>query len=140
MGGVILHGLDLGVGRYLLLLAVAVLGAAVFLANGQTLVGFVKGTAAINAVGRLLFTIFVLLGLVGGRASWAAWAGNDSNALTACAGYIAVSTFIGIRWFRWEAHWPWRSLAGTANSRPARAACLVGVAVSGVRRVLREHP
>lgn len=128
--GVSLHGLTPSVGQYLLVLAVAILGAGVFLALGQALVGLLKSTSAINAIGRLLFIVLVLLGLLGGTgllgdtmksiADWspigalmilftdvltaAPWSGQDASALLACVGYIIVFAFIGIRWFRWESH------------------------------------
>lgn len=128
--GAILHHLDLSPLQYVLLLATAVLGAAVFLALGQALVALVRTTGAINAIGRILFIILLLTGLLGGSgvlgdtmqsiADWtpvgalmilfsdvvsaAAWSGQDANALLACVGYAVVFTFIGIRWFRWESH------------------------------------
>jgi ABC-2 type transport system permease protein len=127
--GVILHGLSLGVGQYALVLVVAILGAAEFLAIGQALVGLVQSTSAINAIGRILFIILVLLGLLGGTgilgdtmksiAGWspvgalitlfsdvlsrAPWSDQDTYSLLACVGYIIVFAFIGIRWFRWDA-------------------------------------
>jgi ABC-type multidrug transport system, permease component len=126
--GAILHGLTLNVGQYALVLAIAVLGAATFLGIGQALVALVPSTSAINAIGRILFIILVLLGIVGGTgllgdtmksiAGWSpvgalmtlfsdvmnqsAWSGQDANALLACVGYVVVFAFIGIRWFRWD--------------------------------------
>lgn len=128
--GAILHHLGLDPLQYVLLLATAVLGAAMFLALGQALVALVRTTGAINAIGRILFIILLLTGLLGGSgvlgdtmqsiADWtpvgalmilfsdvvsgAAWSGQDANALIACVGYVVVFTFIGIRWFRWESH------------------------------------
>ena len=126
--GAILHGLTLGPGQYALVLAVAVVGGAVFLAIGQALVGVVKSANAVSAVGRILFIILVLVGLLGGTgllgdtmkavAGWSpvgalmtlfsdvlnqsAWNSQDTYSLLACAGYIIVFAFIGIRWFRWD--------------------------------------
>lgn len=126
--GAIVHGLTLNIGQYLLVIAVAVLGAAVFLAIGQAVVGLVKSTSAINAISRLLMILLILLGLLGGTgilgdtikaiADWSpvgalmalfsdvlnqsAWSGQDTYSLLACTGYIIVFAFIGIRWFRWE--------------------------------------
>jgi ABC-2 type transport system permease protein len=127
--GVILHGLALTVGQYALVLAIAVLGAGVFLAIGQALVGLVNSTSAVNAIGRILFIILLLLGIFGGTgilgdvmksiAGWSpvgalmtlfsdalnasAWSTQDAYAVLACAGYIIIFAFIGIRWFRWDA-------------------------------------
>ena len=126
--GAILHGVTLDIGQYLLVLCCAVVGAAVFLALGQALVGLVQSTSAINAIGRTLFIVLVLLGVVGATgvlgdtlqsiAGWtpvgalmilfsdvidqAGWSAQDAYALIACAGYIIVFSFVGIRWFRWE--------------------------------------
>lgn len=128
--GVILHGLKLTVGQYAMVLAVAILGAAVFLAIGQALVGVVNSATAVNALGRVLFVLLLLLGLLGATgilgdivktiAAWSpvgalmtlfsdvlgasAWSNQDTYALMACAGYVIVFAFIGIRWFRWESH------------------------------------
>ena len=63
--GAALHGLALSAGQYALALAIAVLGAAMFLSIGQALVALVPSTSAINAIGRILFVILILLGLVG---------------------------------------------------------------------------
>lgn len=127
--GVILHGLAPSFGQYVLVLVVAVLGAAVFLSIGQALVGLVPSTGAINAIGRILFILLVLVGILGGTgvlgdviksiAGWTpvgalmtlfsdvlngtGWSDQDLYALLACLGYVIVFAFIGIRWFRWEA-------------------------------------
>ncbi|HEY8700098.1 MAG TPA: ABC transporter permease [Arthrobacter sp.] len=126
--GAIVYGLTLNVGQYLLVLAVAVLGAAVFLAIGQAVVGLVQSTSAINAISRLLMIVLILLGLLGGTgilgdtvktiADWSPvgalmtlfsaalnqspWNVQVTYSLLACAGYILVFAFMGIRWFRWN--------------------------------------
>jgi len=126
--GSAVHHLALNVVQYLLVAAIAILGAAVFLAIGQALVGLVASTGAINAIGRLLMVALLLLGLLGGTgllgdiwksiAGWtpvgalmnlfsdvlnqAAFSSQDAYALLACAAYVIVFSYIGIRWFRWE--------------------------------------
>jgi ABC-2 type transport system permease protein len=126
--GVILHGLTLSVGQYLLVIAIAALGAAVFLALGQALVGLVPSTGAVNAIGRILFILLVLLGILGGTgilgdtihviSEWSpvgalmtlfsdavngsGWTSQDAYSFPACLGYVVVFAFIGIRWFRWD--------------------------------------
>lgn len=127
--GAILHGLALDAAQYALVLAVAVLGAAVFLSIGQAIVALVPSTSAVNAIGRIVFIILVLLGLLGASgilgdvmksiAQWSPvgalvtllsdvlsgmpWSVQDTYSLLACAGYVVVFSFIGIRWFRWDA-------------------------------------
>lgn len=126
--GVIVQGLTPNVGQYALVVAVAVLGAAVFLAIGQAIVGLVDSVGGVSAIGRVLFALLLLLGLLGGTgllgdtlktvADWspvgalmtlfadalapASWSDQDAWALLACAGYIVVFSFLGIRWFRWN--------------------------------------
>lgn len=127
--GATAYGLTLSPGQYLLVIAAAVLGAAVFLSIGQAVVGLVQSTSAINAISRVLMILMLLLGLLGGTgilgdtmkaiAAWSpvgalmtlfadtlngsSWSGQDTNALLACIGYVAVFTFTGVRWFRWNA-------------------------------------
>jgi ABC-2 type transport system permease protein len=126
--GVIVHGLTLNAAQYALVLVVAVLGAAVFLSIGQAIVGLVDSAGAVSAIGRVLFALLLLLGLLGGTgllgdtlktiADWSpvgalmtlfadalttsAWNDQETYALLACAGYVVVFAFIGIRWFRWD--------------------------------------
>lgn len=124
--GTAVHHLALNVVQYLLVAAIAILGAAVFLAIGQALVALVLSTGAINSIGRLLMVALLLLGLLGGTkllgdtwksiAGWtpvgalmnvfsdvlnqAAFSSQDVYALLACAGYVVVFSYIGILWFR----------------------------------------
>jgi len=116
-------------GQYLLLVCVSILGGAMFLAIAQALVALVRSATVINAVGRMLYIVFLLLGLLGASAilgttiheiaNWSpvgaminlyggvlnisGWDRTDTNGLIATAGYIIIGAFIGIRWFRWEA-------------------------------------
>jgi ABC-2 type transport system permease protein len=125
----ILHGLALDAGQYALVIGIAALGACVFLALGQALVGLVKSTGAINAIGRILFIILLLLGVLGATGvlgdtmqvvgEWSpvgalmtlfshvlipsASTGADAYAAFVCIGYVVVFAVIGIRWFRWDA-------------------------------------
>lgn len=126
--GVILHHLSPQPWQYVSVLALAILGAAMFLAIGQALVALVISPTAVSAIGRVLFIVLFLLGLFGGTgimgdtmksiAGWspvgalmtlftdvlagAGWSAQDSYGLIACGGYIVIFAFIGIRWFRWE--------------------------------------
>jgi ABC-2 type transport system permease protein len=125
--GVIVHGLTLNIGQYFLVVAVAALGAVVFLAIGQAIVGLVRSAIAISAFSRLLMILLILLVTVGASgilgdtikvfADWSpvgalmalfsdalsqsAWSGQDAYSLAACICYIVVFAFIGIRWFWW---------------------------------------
>jgi ABC-2 type transport system permease protein len=114
--------------EYLLLVVVSLIGAAVFLSIGQGVVALVRSATAVNAIGRLLYVVLILLGLIGSSgllgkviqqiSLWSPvgavidlyanalgmthWDGNTTVAVIACAGYIVIFAFVGIRWFRWE--------------------------------------
>jgi ABC-2 type transport system permease protein len=124
-----LHHLSPSAGSYALVLAVSILGGAVFLSIGQALVGLVKSSDTVNAAGRIVFIGLIFLGLFGqsgtlgptwesiarwspvgivmnlfaGVLSLSAWSGRDTLCLVAAAAYIAVFAAIGIRWFKWDA-------------------------------------
>lgn len=126
--GSILHNTVFGPGEYLLAVCVSILGGAMFLAIAQAIVGLITSAAVVNAVGRILFIAFLLLGLLGSTgilgstlqdiADWspvgalinlysgvldlAHWDWTDTGGLIATLGYTVVGAFIGIRWFRWE--------------------------------------
>ena len=128
IAGSIIHHISFTVGQYLLFLAAAIIGGAVFLSIGQAMVGLLKSATVVNAVGRILLIALVLIGLLGATgllgsafqtfADWtpvgalfnlfagalniSAWSGTNTNALIACLAYIAVFSFIGIRWFHWD--------------------------------------
>lgn len=128
VGGII-HNAIFSPGEYLLLVGVSILGGAMFLAIAQAIVGLVRSAAVVNAVGRIFYIVFLLLGLLGSSgilgstvqdiSNWSPagaminlyggvldlpnWNGTDTNGLIATLGYIIVGAFIGIRWFRWDA-------------------------------------
>jgi ABC-2 type transport system permease protein len=123
------HHLSLSAKDYVLELSVALLGALVFLAIGQALVGLVKRSDTVNALGRLLYIALSLLGIFGQNgelsgtwgtiARWSPvgvvmrllagvldlsrWASTDWWSLVACAGYIVFCGLIGVRFFQWNA-------------------------------------
>ena len=127
IGGII-YSTAFNVGQYLLIICVSILGGAMFLAIAQAVVGLVRSAVVVNAVGRILYIVFLLLGLLGssgilgstvkaisdwspvgaminlygGVLNTAHWDWTDTNGLIAAVGYIIIGAFIGIRWFRWE--------------------------------------
>lgn len=127
--GSFLHNVVFSAVEYLLILMVSLLGAAVFLAIGQALVGLVRSVGVINAVARLLYIALFLTGILGSTgilgedfknfAAWtpvgalmdlfgavtslAAWTAQNTWQMVALLAYTAVFSGIGIRWFRWEA-------------------------------------
>lgn len=124
-----IDSLSLSAAQYALVLAFSLLGIAVFLSIGQALVGLIRSAAAVNAAGRALFVVLVVLGLLGQAgalggtwttiAPWtplgaimtlyarvldlAAWSSRDTESMLASAGYIVILAAAGIHWFRWEA-------------------------------------
>jgi ABC-2 type transport system permease protein len=123
-----IHHLSLSIGQYGLVLLISILGAAMFLCIGQTLVALVKSSETVNATARLLYIALVFLGLLGQggslghawdtAAKWSpvgttmtlfagvlklsAWNAQDFESLLVIVGYIVVFAVIGIRWFQWE--------------------------------------
>ena len=114
--------------QYLLLVVVSLVGAAVFLSIGQAVVALVRSATTVNAIGRLLYVVLILLGIVGVSgllgdvvqeiSLWSPvgavielystalglthWDGNTTIAVIASALYVVIFAFVGIRWFRWE--------------------------------------
>ncbi|MEO7015900.1 MAG: ABC transporter permease [Leifsonia sp.] len=127
LGGII-FGKAFSPGEYALIFCVSILGGAMFLAIAQAVVGLVRSATVVNAIGRILYIILLLLGLLGssgllgatvqGISDWSPvgaminlyggvlnlsnWSWTDTNGLIATVGYIIIGAFIGIRWFRWE--------------------------------------
>jgi ABC-2 type transport system permease protein len=128
VGGII-HNQAFTAVEYLLVLCVSIVGGAMFLAIAQAIVGLVRSAAVVNALGRILYVIFLLLGLLGSSgllgttlkdiSAWtpggaiiniyggvlnlSAWSSLDTSGVIAVVIYIAAGAFIGIRWFRWDA-------------------------------------
>jgi ABC-2 type transport system permease protein len=124
-----IHNLSLSVGRYVLFLLISVLGGAVFLSIGQTMVGLLKSADTVNAAARIVFIVLIFLGLFGqsgalgttwesisrwtpvgvvmtlfaGVLNLPSWSTRDTLCIVACLGYIAFFAAIGIRWFQWDA-------------------------------------
>jgi ABC-2 type transport system permease protein len=112
---------------YLLTLLAVIFCSAVFLGVGQALVGLIKSTDTINAVGRLVYVPLLGLGLfaqseifgttfetisrwspagavstlLGGAMQPAAWSTETWEALGASILYSVVFVGVGIRWFQW---------------------------------------
>ncbi|MGP0048474.1 MAG: ABC transporter permease [Solirubrobacteraceae bacterium] len=124
-----MHHISLSAGTYGLVIAVSILGGAVFLSIGQALVGLMRSADSVNAAGRVVVIGLILLGTFGQSgtlgamwesiARWspvgavmtlfaavlnlASWDSRDSLTLLACGGYVLVFVAIGIRWFQWDA-------------------------------------
>ncbi|AYG04799.1 ABC transporter permease [Gryllotalpicola protaetiae] len=127
--GSIIHHVVFSAGAYLLIFAVAIFGAAMFLGIGQAIAGLIRSTTAVNAVGRVIYVVLILTGVLGSTgvlghalqtvSNWSpvgaliivftgvldlsSWSWAQTGAVLACAGYLVVFAGVGIRWFQWEA-------------------------------------
>lgn len=107
----------------------AFVGGAVYLGLGQAIVGRVKNVETVNAVSRLVYFIFIMVGMfgelgmlgkeVGEAVKWspygtvkhlllsslqpATWNQHTSMALLVTVGYAIVFSALGIKWFQWNA-------------------------------------
>jgi ABC-2 type transport system permease protein len=124
----VLHGVIITAVEYLFVVVVSLVGGAVFLSIGQMVVALVRSATTVNAIGRLLYSVLLLFGLLGVSgllgttfqtvAQWsptgavftlyaialglARWNGAGAIAISLGIGYIAICSYIGIRWFHWD--------------------------------------
>jgi ABC-2 type transport system permease protein len=124
----VVENVSLDPAAYVLTLTIVIFSSAVFLGVGQALVGLIKSTDTVNAVGRLSFLPLVALGLfahstifgttfetiarwspggavatlLAGAMHPAAWSGDTWWAFLASVLYAVVFAGIGIRWFQWS--------------------------------------
>lgn len=115
---------------YALGFAMAFVGGAVYLGLGQAIVGFIKNPETVNAVTRLVYIVFIMVGMfaelgamgekVKNIVKWSPYgtvkqivaAGmepamwnhhqNDTMALLVTIGYAIVFSALGIKWFKWS--------------------------------------
>jgi ABC-2 type transport system permease protein len=113
---------------YIVGLAMAFVGGAVFLSMGQAVVGLIKNAETVSATSRLVYTVFIMLGMLGelgvfGKeigefVKWSpygsvlhilasgmlpeTWDGQSYIALVVSIGYAVLFSSIGIKWFRWD--------------------------------------
>ena len=128
LAAAVVEKLSLDPAAYLLTLLAVIFSSAVFLGVGQALVGLIKSTDTINAVGRLVYLPLFGLGLfahseifgttfetisrwspagavstlLGGAMHPAAWSAETWGALLASVLYSVVFAGVGIRWFQWS--------------------------------------
>jgi len=106
----------------------AILGGAVYLSIGQTIVGLVKNPETVNVTSRLVYFLFIMIGMFGElgmlgdgikeAVKWSpygtvnrivsgglnpdTWTSQTTLALLVTAGYTAIFTTLGIRFFKWS--------------------------------------
>lgn len=103
-------------------------GGAVYLGLGQAIAGRIRNVETVNAVSRLIYFLFIMIGMfgelgilgkeVGEISKWSpygtvksilfgsiqpsAWNSHTSMALLAATGYAILFCILGIKWFRWD--------------------------------------
>jgi ABC-2 type transport system permease protein len=114
---------------YLMGYLAAFTGGAVYLGLGQMIVGLIKNAETVHSTSRLIYFVFIMVGMfgelgilgndIGHLVKWSPYGtvhhiltasftpgGWDKNAFVALAAtliYAVVFSFLGIRWFRWNA-------------------------------------
>jgi len=128
IAGYFLDGITIPTAGYMLAFIAAIVGAAVYLAIGQVIVGLIKNPEIVNATTRLVYFIFIMTGMLGqfgmfGDAMkkyimWSPygtvqtilsasmdpskWTSTTTQALFVTIGYAVVLATIGIRKFQWS--------------------------------------
>ncbi|WP_079467522.1 ABC transporter permease [Chitinophaga ginsengisegetis] len=113
---------------YIAGLLMAMLGGFVYLGMGQAIVGLIKNPDTVNSTTRLVYFIFIMIGMfgefgvlgkkIGLLVIWspygvvrkvlaasldpASWNMDTTWALLAAAGYTIVFVVLGVKWFKWE--------------------------------------
>jgi ABC-2 type transport system permease protein len=113
---------------YVLGFVAAFVGGAVYLALGQMIVGLIKNPETVNAVTRLVYFLFIMIGMfgelgmlgheLGEIVRWSPygsvkrllsgsmrpenWTQETTVSLLITLGYTVVFTVLGIKWFKWN--------------------------------------
>jgi ABC-2 type transport system permease protein len=113
---------------YLLGFIAAFAGGAVYLALGQAIVGLIRNPETVNAVTRLVYFVFIMIGMFGelgvlgkelGEAvKWSpygsvkrllagsmmpgTWSQETTYSLLITFGYAIIFAILGIKWFKWN--------------------------------------
>ncbi len=113
---------------YILAFVAAIIGAAVYLAIGQVIVGLIKNPEIVNATTRLVYFVFIMTGMLGQFGQFAdvvekcikwspygtvqnllaasmdpsKWTSTTTEALLVTIGYALVLSAIGIKKFQWS--------------------------------------
>jgi len=120
--------IKLSASGYVLGFVMSFIGGALYLGLGQVIVGLLKNAETVNSTTRLVYFVFILVGMFGqfsDNASlkeivrWSpygtvksiisagvqpsSWTGDTTMALLLTVGYALVFSFLGIKWFRWNA-------------------------------------
>lgn len=129
VAGYYFYGITISLPGYAMSFIAALAGGAVYLGLGQMIVGLIKNAENVNSTTRLVYFIFIMVGMfgelgvlgqgMGQIVDWSpygavkqivasamkpeTWNRHASLVLLATLGYAAVFAFLGIKWFRWNA-------------------------------------
>ena len=113
---------------YIIGCTMAFAGGAVYIGLGQAIVGLIKNAETVNAVTRLVYFMFIMVGMfaelgmlgktIGDIVQWspygtvkhilaagmqpANWTKHSTIALLVTIGYAIIFSALGIKWFRWS--------------------------------------
>ena len=106
----------------------ALMGGAVYLGLGQMIVGLIKNAETVNSTSRLVYFIFIMVGMfgelgvlgkeIGHAVQWSpygtvkhilassfqpgSWDISATKALIVTIGYAIIFSVLGIKWFKWS--------------------------------------
>ena len=121
-------GIKITPGGYLVALGVSIAGGALYLALGQAIVGLVKSPETVNAVSRLVYFLFIMIGMfgelgmlgsaIGDVVKWSPygvvkhivaiglepqkWSDTTTISLLLTLGYTVLFAGVGIKKFKWS--------------------------------------
>lgn len=121
-------GIKVSSAGYVTALAMAIAGGALYLGLGQAIVGLVKNADTVNATSRLVYFVFIMVGMfgelgmlgdaIGNAVKWSPygvvrqivstglepknWTNTTTISLLLTIGYTIVFAGIGIRLFKWN--------------------------------------
>ncbi|MEO6329427.1 MAG: ABC transporter permease [Ginsengibacter sp.] len=128
IAGYYFDGIRISAGGYALTFFVAIIGGALYLGLGQLIVGLLMSAETVNSTTRLVYFIFIMVGMVGGLLienkslkniiQWSPygsvkdilsasmepskWSNHTTMALLATIAYAIVFSFLGIKKFKWN--------------------------------------
>lgn len=129
LGGYYFDNITLTPGGYFLGYLAAFLGGAVYLGLGQMIVGLIRNAETVHSTSRLIYFVFIMVGMfgelgvlgkqIGDLVKWSpygtvkhilassfqpgSWDRTGYISLAVTIGYALIFSFLGIRWFRWNA-------------------------------------
>jgi ABC-2 type transport system permease protein len=117
----------LTISGYFLGFVASIIGGALYLGLGQMIVGFVKNSETVNSTTRLVYFVFIMVGMLGQFADYkevtsivhwspygtvknlisaslspVTWTNDTTMCLVVTIAYALVFSFLGIKGFRWN--------------------------------------